>query len=83
MALDPQRVPAQEIRRAGLVDIGDPRLRIAEGLAEPDQPLVGVQLEPYQVAVLGDLNGLERVIFMAVPSLPKAGSPTGAARSAA
>ena len=58
MALDLQRV--QEIRRAGLGDIGDRRRRTAEGLAEPDQALIGVQLEPNHVAVRGHLNGLDR-----------------------
>jgi hypothetical protein len=43
VALDLQRV--QEIRRAGRVDVGDRRRRTAEGLAEPNQALIGVQLD--------------------------------------
>ena len=53
VALDLQRVLAQQVRRAGLVDVGGRRLRIAKSLAEPDQARVGVQLDPDQVAVLG------------------------------
>ena len=65
MALDLQRV--QEIRRAGRVDVGDRRRRTAEGLAEPNRALIGVQLDPDQIAVLGDLNGLGRGDFQGNP----------------
>ena len=49
VALDLQRVLAQQIRRAGLVDVGGRGLRVAERLAQPDQAFVGMKLDPDQL----------------------------------
>ncbi|HZA67168.1 MAG TPA: hypothetical protein VE592_09460 [Geminicoccaceae bacterium] len=60
VALDPKRILAQQVRRAGLVEVGHRGLGVAEGLAETDEARIGVQLDPDQIAVLGHLNGLDR-----------------------
>ena len=72
VALDPERVFPQKVRRAGLVDVGDRRLGIAEGLAETPEALVGLKLDPDEVAELGELDGLEcgDLHLVASPGLP-------------
>jgi len=59
MTVDLARVPAEEVGRAGLVDIGDDGFRVAHRLAEPDQPLVAVQAQPDEVGELGALDRLD------------------------
>ncbi len=57
--VDRARVAADQPRRERLVDVGLDRPRHEEGLAEPHDPLVGVDLEPEDVLELGGRDRLE------------------------
>jgi hypothetical protein len=55
-----QRVSADQIGPGGLVDVGLDRRRAHEGLAQPDQPLVGMDLHPQHVGELAEPDGFDR-----------------------
>ena len=58
-AVDGERVAAEQLRRDRLVDIGLDRLRHEEGLAEPDEALVGVDAQPEEVGELLEPDGFD------------------------
>jgi hypothetical protein len=60
MAIDRQRVLADQARRCGFVDVGGDRVRPEKGLAQADQTRVGVHVDPEQVGKLVELDGLDR-----------------------
>ena len=57
--LDLQRVLADQLGRDALMQIGLDRGRAHEGLAEADEPVIGVQAHPDEVAELGEADGFE------------------------
>ncbi len=57
--LDGQRVLPHQARRRPLVQVGLDGLRAHEGLAQPDQALVGVQAHPEDVGKLTEPDGFE------------------------
>ena len=59
MLVDAQRVLAEQERRRRGVQIGLDLGRAEEGLAEPDQPLVGVHAHPDEVGELAEPHRLE------------------------
>ena len=59
MEVDAQGVGAQEQRRRKAVDVGLGRGHPVEDLAEPGEALVGVDVDPEDVGVLLDADGLD------------------------
>ena len=55
--VDLKRVLAEEIGRRGLVDVRADRLGAEERLAEPDEPVVGLDLDPGEVRHALDPEG--------------------------
>ena len=63
MLVDLQRVLAEQVVRAGLVDVlGDRGDRI-EGFPEADDAFVGVDLHPQHVRKFGEIDGFDGRYF--------------------
>ena len=67
--LDGERVPANQIWRDEAVDVAFGGLRPVKCLAESGQALIGLQLDPQQVRVLGRADSFEAGDFHAVSSV--------------
>ena len=63
VALDLERVLAEEIRRARFVDLSLDRRDRVEGLAQADEALVGVDADPEDVGELAETDRLDRGDF--------------------
>ncbi len=55
--LDPERGPAEQARGEGVVDMGLDRAGAVEGLAQSDQPRIGVHADPEDI---GEFLGAQR-----------------------
>src|SRR5258707_10529572 len=58
MAIDLARVLAEKVGRAGRVDIGSDRLRVADRLAETDDSVIGMEPQPDEIGESGALDRL-------------------------
>jgi len=70
-----QRGLSEQQRRHRLVDVRLDRAGTEEGLAQPDQPLVGVDMEPEQIGELAEPDRLEARDLHGVSPLRRASNP--------
>jgi hypothetical protein len=76
VAVDLERVLAEQARCRGLVDVGLDGARSEEGLTQAHEPLVGVDLDPEEVRELLEPDRLDRADPHRRCLLPCAGRPS-------